>query len=286
MLVTVDDLVTYMDIRFSMRQEDAAQIVLAGLQSELEGYLRRPVEVEEFSENYVLPSNHLGVPMSSFFYNTALDTTMSPLTYSQPPGTIYLRNSPIVSVKSVYIRSMGSYGDYMAESLQRYATVTGAVQVGQNITYTAANDFTIGQLVAVTGMAPSGYNVVARKITAVTPTTFTVGQATTPLGSVTDATGSATARGNDYVVRRYGVDVYRGFANDHVDIVYTAGLDGPMVPAFKLLILRAATREMQNMHDDVVGIKDLNSRNVAPLDTGFTDRELASVKRYRRVRAS
>ena len=27
---------------------------------------------------------------------------------------------------------------------------------------------------------------------------------------------------------------------------------------FKLMILRAATREMQNMHDDVVGVKDLN----------------------------
>ena len=51
---------------------------------------------------------------------------------------------------------------------------------------------------------------------------------------------------------------------------------------FKSLILRAATREMQNMHDDVVGVKDLNTRNVAPLETGFTDRELKAVKSYKR----
>ena len=36
MLVTVNDLVTYMDISFSLRQQDAAEIVLGGLQSELE----------------------------------------------------------------------------------------------------------------------------------------------------------------------------------------------------------------------------------------------------------
>ena len=50
MLVTVNDLVTYMDISFSLRQQDAAEYVLEGLQSELESYLRRPIEVEEFTE--------------------------------------------------------------------------------------------------------------------------------------------------------------------------------------------------------------------------------------------
>ena len=40
------------------------------------------------------------------------------------------------------------------------------------------------------------------------------------------------------------------------------------------------------MHDDVVGVKDLNTRNVAPLQTGFMDSELMTVKRYRRVRAA
>ena len=55
---------------------------------------------------------------------------------------------------------------------------------------------------------------------------------------------------------------------------------------FKSLMLRAATREVQNMHDDTVGLKDLTTRNVAPLETGFSERELQSIKRYRRVRVS
>ena len=53
---------------------------------------------------------------------------------------------------------------------------------------------------------------------------------------------------------------------------------------FKLMILRAATREMQNMHDDVVGVKDLNPRGVAVAETGFLEKELMMVKRYRRNR--
>jgi hypothetical protein len=88
----------------------------------------------------------------------------------------------------------------------------------------------------------------------------------------------------EYVVRRYGVDIYLLLADDLVEITYTAGIDGTAIPIFKSLILRAATREMQNMHDDVVGVKDLNTRNVAPLETGFTERELLSVKSYRRFR--
>jgi hypothetical protein len=36
----------------------------------------------------------------------------------------------------------------------------------------------------------------------------------------------------------------------------------------------------------VVGLKELDTRNVAPLDTGFSERELQSIKRYRRVRVA
>jgi hypothetical protein len=67
-------------------------------------------------------------------------------------------------------------------------------------------------------------------------------------------------------------------------VTYTAGLDGTNIPVFKLMILRAATREMQNMHDDVVGIKDLESRNVAPMQTGFLETELVALKKFRRNR--
>ena len=108
--------------------------------------------------------------------------------------------------------------------------------------------------------------------------------------TITAASPSAVATSQvaerDYIVRDFGIDLFNVIGNDRVTVTYTAGLDGVNIKAFKLLMLRAATREMQNMHDDVVGLKDLETRNVAPLDTGFTERELMSVKRYRRVRVA
>jgi hypothetical protein len=205
MLVSVHDLQTYMDIRFTNRQQDAAEFVLEGLQSELESYLRRPVEVDEVVETHVIDGNHMGIPTTSFFYNYSLDTTTQTLSFLDPPATVYLRNSPVVSVSSVIIQ---------------------------------------------------------------TPTMSPIAQ----------------VEGRDYIVRRFGVELYRAFANDLVTITYTGGLDGPQIKIFRSLILRAATREMQNMHDDVVGIKDLETRNVAPLETGFTEQELNSIRRWRRRR--
>ena len=206
MLVSVNDLQIYMDVSFSNRQQDAAEFVLEGLQSELESYLRRPVEPVTVTETHVIESAEIGVPMSSFFYDQSLDTTQRPMSVIQPPITIYLRNSPVASVASVTLKSPT-------------------------------------QASAVTQQAD-----------------------------------------RDYVVRRFGIDIFRGFANDLVTVTYTGGLDGDDIPHFKSLILRAATREMQNMHDDVVGVKDLQTRNVAPMETGFTDRELMSIRKYRRYR--
>lgn len=215
MLVSVQELTTYMDISFSLRQQDAAEMVLMGLQSELESYLRRPVELTTYEdEEYVTPAVNNPMPMSSFFYQQNLESSYytsngnapnSAVNYALPPETVYLRNTPVFEVESVKLKRIGH-----------------------------------------------------------DETTLEVG--------------------NDYVVRRYGIDVYFSLADDIVKVTYTAGVDGTQIPAFKLLILRAATREMQNMHDDVVGVKDLNSRNVAPLETGFTERELLSVKKYKRNR--
>jgi hypothetical protein len=209
MLASITELERYMDIKFSNRQQHAAEYVLEGLQSELESYLRRPVEVATFTENYRVESTNVGIPTSSFFYDTTIGTDEKPQTFLQPPYTVYVRNSPIVSVTSV-------------------------------------------------------------KVTAPTP------------GSAQETLED----GRDYVVRRYGIDVYRTFANDDIEVIYTAGLDGTEIKHFRLMILRAASREMQNMHDDVVGIKDLETRNVGPLTTGFTPEELASVRRWRRVRVA
>ncbi len=87
-------------------------------------------------------------------------------------------------------------------------------------------------------------NLDLKVITAVTPTTFTVTQSGLTAGTYIQS-GTADARGSDYTVRRFGIDFYRGYANDRVTITYTAGLDGENIKMFKLMILRAATREMQ-----------------------------------------
>ena len=215
MLVTVNDLTTYMDVKFSLRQQDAAEMVLAGLQGELEAYLRRPVEVETFTEEYRLPSTQHGVPMGTFlsidnsYYNDSFTTTnpVDNMIYAEPPHMIYLRNSPVTNVATVTVQP-----------------------VHGNLRTLTVND--------------------------------------------------------DYVVHRYGIEYFYGYENDLVTVTYTAGIDGSSIPAFKILIIRAASREMQNMHDDVVGVKDLNTRNTGPLITGFLDTELATVRKYKRTRVA
>ena len=214
-LVTKADVKTYMDITLSPLQEDSADVILAGLQSELEPYLGRPLEVNTYTDEvHVMGSDHVGVPMGSFFYNyDSSDATSgawpSIQTFTDPPETVYLRNSPVVTVTSV--------------------TRTGA-SVG--------------------------------------------------------ATAESLVEHTNYTVRRYGIDVYGSSPNDKIVVTYTAGLAGGGIPMLKLLILRAAAREMQNMHDDVVGIKDLEPRETALQETGFLEKELMSIKRYRRVRAA
>lgn len=207
MLVTEKELERYMDIKFSNRQSYAAEYVLEGLQSEMESYLRRPIEVQTFTEQYSIEITHPGVPSHSYLNNYSLDTTQQIIEWIQPPYTLYLKNSPVANVSSI--------------------TLTRPLQ---------------------------------------------------------GATPEVLVEGTDFIVRKFGVDLFRAFANDTIDITYTAGLDGPEIKMFRLMILRAASREMQNMHDDVVGIKDLETRNVGPLTTGFTPEELVAMKKWRRVR--
>jgi len=207
MLVSIAELKTYMDISLTNKQEDAAELVLEGLQSELEIFLGRPVEVQTFTEEHVITAEFQGVPAASFFYDYSLDSSGDVVPYIQPPAAIYLRNTPVVSVDSVTIRNPEG---------------SAVLQVAER----------------------------------------------------------------DYIVRRYGLELYRAFPNDIVTVEYDGGLDGSSIKALKLMILRAATREMQNMHDDVVGVKDLNPRNVAPLETGFIEKELMAVKAYKRRRVA
>ena len=284
MLVTPNDLAIYMDIKFSLRQVDAAEFVLEGLQSELEAYLRRPIEVQEFTETHVIPASYVGIPATSFFYDSSLNSTGETLNYLLPSITIPLKNTPVLAVKRVKILNIGSQYQIFGEAITRTALVSGVEQNGMNATYTAAaHTFTVGQTVSITGINPLSANISGKKITAVTENTFTVGEVNKVLGTYISG-GTANATGNDYTVQKYGLELYRGFANDIVEVIYTGGLDGEQIKMFRLMILRAATREMQNMHDDVVGVKDLNSRNVAPLETGFLEKELKAMQRYRRRR--
>jgi len=288
MLVTLSNLITYMDITLSLRQQDAAEMILQGLQSEMETYLGRPVEVTEFvDETHVLEANHVNVPMGSYFYNQGLGLGDSNpngiITYASPPSTIYLRNTPIVSVSKVEMDGPTINNRILGEAVKRTATITAATVSSGTATFTAANHgFTLGQTVTVINATPATYNISAKIITSVTTDTFSIANSGVT-GAYTSG-GTATANGNEYTVRRYGLDVYTGFANDIIRVTYKGGLDGGNIKMFKLMILRAATREMQNMHDDVVGIKDLNSRNVAVAETGFLESELMQLKKYSRRR--
>lgn len=202
-----------MDISLTARQEDAATMILAGLQSELESYLRRPIEVQEFTEEIRLDAMHIGLPYgsflttnentydSSFHESNKIDVT----TWATPPPAVYLKNTPIAVISEINVTPLFGSQRTLVENI-------------------------------------------------------------------------------DYVVRKYGFDYYYGYGDDLLEVTYQAGLDGESIPVFKLLIMRAAAREMQNMYDDVVGVKDLNTRNVGPLITGFLDTELASVRKYRRSR--
>ena len=210
-LATVADLKKYMDITFSNTQEEAALMILTGLEADLEHYIGRPVTAASFSETYVAEANYTGSSAYSFFYDYNNDRTLPTVTdVTKPPYVVYTRQTPIVSVASVTVQ---------------------------------------GQ---------------------------------------TDSSATPQTVGNDYVVRRYGIDMFRVNDNDKIVINYTAGLDSAAdnTSALKLVILRAASREVQNLHDDVVGMKDLTTRNVAPVETGFTPEELNSVKRWRRVRVA
>ena len=208
-LATTSDLKKYMDMTFSNTQDDAAQMILDGLEADLEHYIGRPITAASFSETHVAEANYTGSSQYSFFYDYNIDRTNTAVAdVTKPPYVLYTRRSPVVSVETLTVQ----------------------------------------------GQSESS------------ATTQTVG--------------------THYVVRRYGVDMFNVQDNDIFVVNYTAGLDAAAdnTVALKLIILRAAAREVQNLHDDVVGMKDLTTRNVAPMVTGFTPEEMNSVKRWRRVR--
>lgn len=203
MLVTTTELATYMDIsRFSNRQEMAADLVLAGVQSELETILRRPVEVGSFVETHTVPEDYL---MGRNYYSALTDDF---LPFTVPPYSLALLNSPVVTVSQV-----------------RFKPAPAITPNNQWIVLTA---------------------------------------------------------GVDYTVRKWGVDLYRVAANDLVETTYTGGLDGDAIAFLKLAILRAASREMLNQTDDVVGLREIQTQQAPDRATGFTQEEIAVLRKWKR----
>ena len=86
--------------------------------------------------------------------------------------------------------------------------------------------------------------------------------------------------GTHYVVRRWGLDVFAAGRNDTLTVTYTAGL--PENHLVRQIILRAASREMQNMTDDVLGLKDFQNRGATVADIGLTDADRKALRRLRR----
>jgi hypothetical protein len=291
MLVSVAELRTYMDVTFTNRQIDAAELVLAGLQSEMESYLGRPIELQEYEEQHVVPASFYAMPQTSFFYEREQSTTDATVEYVMPGIHLPLRNSPVVSVKSVHSSSISSQ-TYLGEAVRRESTISGAestdiiIYSTNHVTFTtpSAHKFTVGQRVSLKDVTPEQYNVSAAEILDVTSTTFMVKKWTEAALPAYVSGGKATAVGTGYVVHRWGLEVFGGLPNDILTVTYTGGISGETIPTMKLMILRAATREMQNMHDDVVGVKDLNPRNVAVAETGFLEKELSVLKIHRRRR--
>jgi len=98
-LATVDELATYMDqSRFSNRQEEVAELVLVGLQSELETILRRPVEVDEYVEEFRVDETYLNGR------NVFLPLTDDYAPYLDNPYPVAVSNSPVSGVSQVRVK--------------------------------------------------------------------------------------------------------------------------------------------------------------------------------------
>lgn len=163
-LVQADELVAYMsDISLSESQEAAITDVLAGVQSQLEDFLQRPIEPRQFTE--VVRASHEGYVLPKY--------------------------TPVVSIDAI-------------------ENWTGA------LTY------------------------------------------------------------------EKGIGVYVASPYTDWSVTYTAGLDGSEIPGMKLAIMRVAKREVQNLHDDTLGVKDLQTDDVPPLSEGWTQDELWRFARYKR----
>jgi hypothetical protein len=99
-----------------------------------------------------------------------------------------------VSVKNdlEYLSEVNKYiREQNVQLVQQKSTITGVSGSGTEITYTANNTFTVGEVVTISGINPDVYNSSTAKITARTSTTFKIaGTANTTYVSGGTATGN------------------------------------------------------------------------------------------------
>lgn len=205
MLVDVDELATYMDQRFSTRQRDVAELVLAGVQGEVEAFLRRPIETAEYEEEYFVAEDHLIINAAAYFYTRTMDSSFEALALvAQPPLQVRFDHTPVKSISQVRIK-----------------------------------------------------------------------------GRLDDAWKTLT-EGRDYMITKWGCDVWAAFQYDHIEVTYTAGMPDESLPFLKLAILRAASREMATQTDDVVSVQDIQTRPTRSAMIGLTEDEKKTLKRWKR----
>jgi hypothetical protein len=168
----------------------------------------------------------LDPPLLNFFINATVlydsSVTSSALS-SQIVGNLLELYSPLNAqyteerlryntvLNGIQLNSQVIHVTALSISNTRTASITGASVSGTAVTYTANNNFSIGQTVTVTGITPSGLNISNRIITARNATTFTVGVSGGASGSYSSG-GTATvtlpgwsgADGNDLLYDKKG----------------------------------------------------------------------------------
>ncbi len=110
----------------------------------------------------------------------------------------------------------------------------------------------------------------------------------TPIISISDPPGLRPGQGNSVQgTYAFGLTTGYGFGVGYepITVTYVGGISGEDEDDVRLAILRAAAREMTVRHDDVLGVSDLATRRVEPVDRrtpGFMPEELAKFDRLRR----
>jgi hypothetical protein len=120
-------------------------------------------------------------------------TGVTPTAYNLTNAVVTAANSTTFTVASAVT------GTYVSGGIaDKTAAITGATGTGATITYTANNKFAVGDRVSISGVSPSGYNLVGAYVTAVTSSTFKVSGTTT---AAFVSAGTATRIGNGVVAR-------------------------------------------------------------------------------------